>query len=83
MKVWITKYALTVGVIEKEVEQDDEMPNMVKSIHIEDRWQPYFHRPHWWPTEESAILRAEQMRNAKIKSLEKQIEKLKKLKFEI
>lgn len=37
----------------------------------------------WWRTKESAILRAEQMRHAKIKSLEKQIDKLKKLKFDV
>lgn len=79
MKVWITKYALSAGIIESEA--DELGQNSIRSLDAAHKYSPYFHRPHWWPTKESAILRAEQMRNAKIKSMEKQIEKLKKLKF--
>jgi signal recognition particle subunit SEC65 len=79
MKVWITKYALTTGIIEKEVDKLGINSVVTKK----DKYPSYFYLPDWWPTKESATLRAEQMRNAKIKSLEKQIEKLKKLTFDI
>lgn len=79
MKVWITKYALTRGIIESEGEELSKTMIRVRGAAV--KCQVYSIFPDWWPSKESAILRAEQMRNAKIKSLEKQVEKLKKLKF--
>lgn len=37
----------------------------------------YFHKPYWQETKEEAIKHAEQMKERKIKALEKQIKKLK------
>lgn len=80
MKVWITKYALTKGVFEINAEIcEDTQESMIEEVGA--GWLTYYHKPHWWPSKESALLRAEQMRNAKIKSLQKQITKLDKMTF--
>ena len=77
IKVWITKYALTDGIMEKKVEEcGDGMCNTV-----EDEYTAYYHGRDWHRTRESAVKRAEEMRVAKIKSMEKRIAKLKNLKF--
>lgn len=79
MKVYITKYCLTQGIFEDEVEiWSDISISMCKSIYNK---YVYFHKPYWHETKEEAIKYAEQMKNRKIKSLEKQIRKLKELKF--
>ncbi len=71
MKVYITKYCLTQGIFEDEVEIWSDIYNKYA----------YFHKPYWHETKEEVIKYAEQMKNRKIKSLEKQIRKLKELKF--
>lgn len=79
MKVWITKYALTKGILEKECE--DRGNGAVKEA--ENRFPIYYHREgdEWHRTKESAIKKAEEMRQKKIASLKKQIEKLEKMRF--
>ena len=39
MKVWITKYALTSGIKEMEVEQSEYSPDMVH----EEKWNYCYH----------------------------------------
>lgn len=83
IKVWITKYALTQDIFEKEVEiclNSDPTGNMVKA---NDNFSEYYHGEgkEWHRDYESAKEKAEQMRLDKIKSLKKQIEKLEKLQF--
>lgn len=74
MKVWITKYALTSGIKEMEVEQSENFPDMVY-----DRNDTYHGEGRdWHRTRESAIAKAEQMRLKKIESLKKQIAKYEK-----
>jgi len=79
-KVWITKYALTEGIREKEVEgsRRDGVVEIVGSNGI------YCHGEgkEWHKDKESAIKRAEEMRNKEIIKLEKKIQKLKDMKFE-
>lgn len=79
MKVWITKYALTSGILEKEVK--DFGDGSVKEI--ENSFPIYYHGEgkEWHRTKESAIAKAEEMRKKKIASLKKQIEKLEKMEF--
>lgn len=77
MKVYITKYALTTGIIEKEVTQDSRTMVTVKS----DRWSAPFHKPFWHETKEEAIKHCEELRIKKLQSLDKQIKKISKLKF--
>ena len=88
MKVWITKHALTQGI--EEIDS-----NQVKEFEMTDAGYLYFRRngkysytteiysqKEWHRTKESAIQKAEEMRQKKIDSLKKQIEKLEKMRFE-
>lgn len=81
MKVWITKYALTKGILEKEAEECGDNTVIVKK----DEYLPCCYHTEgkeWHRTKESAIQRAEEMCHKKIESLKKQIENLEKMKFE-
>lgn len=82
MKVWITKYALTTGIIESEGEIHGQNSNMVR-IQRGGRYPELFHTEgkEWHRTEEAAKIRARIMRDAKIESLHKQVNKLLNLKF--
>ena len=78
-KVWITKYALTTGVFEitAEITKDGSAYDMHTSL------PTFFHGEgkEWHRTKEAAIAKAEEMRQKKIESLKKQIEKLEQMKF--
>lgn len=81
MKVYITKYALTQGIFEAEAE---ECPGFKGMIEISGEYPEYYHGEgkDWHRTKAGAVKRAEEMREKKILSLQKQIERLKNLKFE-
>jgi len=83
--IWVTKYALTSGIVEYDA-QTSHQPNMVVvPAHDDDKGHAlltqYFHTPDWHTTREAAVARAEEMRAAKLKSLTAQIAKLSKLTF--
>ena len=80
MKVWITKYALTQGIIETEGEVSVDLPDILDAKGIVN----YLHGEgkEWHRTKESAIQKAEEMRQKKIASRTKQIEKLEEMRFE-
>lgn len=83
MIVWITKYALTQGILEMDVRQADT-EIVVISAGFRDGcfWAAqYFHRGEWFKTKEDAIVKAEDMRQRKLRSLQKQITKLQKMQF--
>ncbi len=80
MKVYITKYALTKGIIETE---DAEICYNISENMIRSKKYGYFHKNDWQATKEGAVLRVEVMRIKKIESLKKQIEKLDKMKFSL
>lgn len=77
MKVFITKYALTKGVLEEEVIDCGDGS-------VRNQFYVYFHGEgkEWHKSKESAEKKAEEMRQNKIASLKKQIEKLEKIRFE-
>lgn len=77
MNVWISKYALTKGIYEVEVNTTDS------EYMIVDKNKPirFYHKNEWHKTKEDAIKRAIELRDKKIKSLEKQIDKLKNMEF--
>ena len=75
---WITRHALSVGIKEELVTQSDSFPTLVVTYPNRE----YYHGGHWHRTREAAVAKAEKMRVAKIASLEKQIAKLEKLRFE-
>lgn|SRR5262249_42428611 len=75
MKVWITKYALTQGIKEMDVE--------VINNKMVAQGRHYFHGRgrEWHRTREGAQAKAEQMRRDRIDSLKKTLAKLEKLSF--
>ena len=86
MKVWITKYALTRGI--EEITSDD-----VSRIFIEKNgdlvmygksgmFPVIYNTDNYYLDKQSAIQKAEEMRQKKIDSLKKQIEKLERMRFE-
>lgn len=80
MKVWITKYALTSGIMEKEVERSERFPDMVTT---DERYSQTFHGEgkDWHRSLDAANARAEKMRQKKISSLETQLGRLRALTF--
>ena len=79
LKVWMTKYALSSGIKEIEVNQSISSPDAV----IGESYRDFYHGEgkEWHHTYKSAVSRAEEMRLRKIESLKKQIEKLEKKRF--
>lgn len=79
MKVFISKYALSKGIIEVEAERYDEQSVYVKlpNAHVSSM----FSGKNWHLTRKEAVDRAEAMRDAEIVRLEKKIQALKKLTF--
>lgn len=80
MKVWISKYALTEGLLQLEVEQSDQFPEMVSDARMHLR---AFHGEgrEWHRTRADAVVRAKQMQRDKLRSLQKQIERVKAIDF--
>ena len=76
---YITKYALTTGIIETQVMAClDEDPGTVYNI---ENWGGYFRSPDWHRTRADAVTQAEKMRAAKIASLCQSIAKLERMTF--
>lgn len=83
-KVFITRYALTRGIIEKETEitvYKSPIEEPIECACVEE-WPGYTIGKEAFYTLEEAVKKAEEMRNKKIASLRKQIEKLEKMEFE-
>lgn len=78
MKAWITKYALTKGILEKEVEDCGD--GMVREK--ENHFPTYYHGTDWHNDKQLAVAKAEEMRKKKIEALKKKIDKLEKMKFD-
>jgi hypothetical protein len=76
IRVWVTKFALTRGIIECDVE--DCGRGMVQQIGTD--YPTYFHGGDWHLDLGRAERRAHDMKRAKISSLEKQLKKLHELK---
>ena len=84
MKAYITKYALTSGIQEMEGEVNSDISDRMFSTNKGTGYygESFFGEgKDWHRTKEGAISRAEQMRIAKIASLEKSIVKMNKLVF--
>lgn len=86
MKVWITKYALTIGIIDAVHVDDTPRHEGLEQAYFWDE-NKQLNNNYYIPFEElfydkdSAIVKAEEMRQKKIASLKKQIEKLEQMKF--
>ncbi len=88
MKVWITKYALTDGIIEAEIIEQWNVRNdpvcvMAKYLCQSQNSNKYIlDSDDFCFDYECAIQKAEEMRQKKIANLKKQIEKLEGMRFE-
>lgn len=88
MMYFITKYALTEGIRTVDATliehcDNESMIGQVQAGGHSGSLRQYFHGEgkEWHRTRSDAVKRAEEMRAAKIKSLEKSLAKLQKLKF--
>ena len=81
MKAFVTKYALTKGILEVEGEFKDEFDMLI--VGRSSGWTQCFHKEgrDWHRTFEAAKERAEMMRVAKRESLRKSMARLNKLDF--
>ena len=81
MEVWITKYALTKGIIEADGEliSYDSVSILNRGLSLPTHW---FYKGDWYSDKQPAIQKAEEMRQEKIASLKKQIEELERMRFE-
>jgi dihydroneopterin aldolase len=77
---WVTKYALTGGIMKVRGEVDDKA-TMLSWMGANSRYTSYAHGQDFHLDEASAKDRAEEMRKRKIELLKKQIKKLEALKF--
>ena len=86
MIVYITKYALTQGILEKKVELFSKSM-VTELIEAPTRYgaatlfRQSFHKPYWHENREDAVKHANELRTRKISSLKKSIAKLEKLSF--
>lgn len=71
MKVYVTKYLFTEGIIEVEGESRDSADGMI--------WAGYFQGNEWHPTREDAIKHALTMIATKRKSIAKQLAAIEEL----
>lgn len=78
MKVYVTKYALTQGILELEGSVDEEHSTMFV---VPGAFRRYYHKPFWHETREDAVKHADTLKASKIASIKKQIKKLEELKF--
>lgn len=78
LKRWVTKYALTTGVVKVEGKFGSDK----KYFYSDQGWAMIQYGPKdHHDTREQAVARAEEMRQAKIKSLQKQLDRINKLEF--
>lgn len=81
-KVFITKYALSTGIQEVEMDVDMNPEHFKKKCF--GKWKGYwqgFYNDDFQLTKEEAIKDADKRRKKKIESFKKQIDKLEKLSF--
>ena len=82
MKVWITKYATTQGILEVDDAEDlGGTTQMISAKSLGAHAMFHGEGKEWHRTQAEAIAHAEQMREKAIASHKKAIEKLEKLKF--
>lgn len=74
LHVWITKYALTQGVLEFDAELVGSGRILVRGR--DGSFDSYYHRPDWYESKEFADARVQKMVKAKIANLRKQLARL-------
>ena len=79
--IYITKYALTIGVDEADAEISGGCAVVRKGSRPDQYLDQYFHEGEWHITKTAAVAKAEDMRKRKIASLQRSIAKMEKLTF--
>ena len=86
MKVWITKYALTDGIIEEDTInflRTEKQPSGLLNLYDRSgNISCSYKKGEYFGLKELAIKKAAEMRKKKIESLKKQIKKLEEMRFE-
>lgn len=77
--IYVTKYALTSGPFKVEATLRNDVS---MAVWREGSFQCYAHGNDFWLTKDEALSDCEKRRAAKLKSLQKQKEKIKTMKFE-
>ena len=81
MKIWNTKYCLTDGITEHDVEQcNDTMVRIPKS---DKGYEVFLHGEgkEWHRSLESAVYRANEVKIKKLQSLDKQVKRIGAIEF--
>lgn len=81
--IYITKYALTAGIYKREGESFNSDRGSYSYKHSPEHYSTIVSGNDVHLTEEDAIARAEEMRIAKLKALDKQMKKVSAMKFEV
>ena len=82
MKVWITKYALTDGIIEAESDEKTQTKKKLFAFWNNDEFGGFYpQKEEVFFDKQSAIKKAEEMRQKKIESLKRQIKNLEEMRF--
>jgi hypothetical protein len=79
MKIYVTKYALSVGILEV----DAEISTSVAAYRGGSGFINYIHKGEWFYELDAALQKCEELRIKKLQSLDKQIKKISALKFEV
>ena len=82
MKIWITKYALAQGILEKEGNLFMDDPILACVLAHDNLITAYYHQKEWHTTREEAVIEANRMKEKRLVQLKKQIIRLEKLTFE-
>ena len=80
---YVTKYALTAGIMAVRGEISKTNPNMLCYTTDDGKYTQYAHSKDWNSDLDEAITDCERRRETKIKSLKKQIAKLEKMEFKL
>lgn len=79
--VWITKFATTTGIFERDAMVIDD--RMVRLANLPGEYGGiYYHKPFWHETREEAITHAKQLQAKKLVSLRRQLAKVEGLRFD-
>ncbi|MBE3119058.1 MAG: hypothetical protein IMZ50_09920 [Candidatus Atribacteria bacterium] len=76
MQVYVTKWALTQGIVEKSVREVSD-----GDVRVIDELQ-YFHPGEWHRTWVEAVVQAEKMQTLKIAALKRRLAKLEGMRFD-
>jgi hypothetical protein len=82
MKIWITHYALSVGIIERDADEY-EGGCVLSKLRRDDHWQTRFLPTEFSLSLDDAQAVAEQMRQKRIASLEKQLAKVRTMEIKV